>query len=699
MDSTLPNLHTSSCLGADELNAFVLGKLPAEAHERAARHVESCAQCLGALESATPQSDSLIADLHRAATLDSLAHEPATRPPAAIGGYEIVRVLGQGGMGIVYLARQPAADRLVALKQVHPAAVAGLTPHERAEVLERFRSEARAASRLSHANVVPVFEVGEADGWPFYTMRYICGASLAAIVRDTGPLPPQQAAACIEEVAHAVQHAHAQGVVHRDLKPHNILLDADSRPYITDFGLAKRLDRSDGPTVSGHAMGTLGYAAPEQVVDASRAGVRSDVYGLGATLYALLTGRPPFQSASDADVLDHVRWHDAVPPRDLNPAVPVDLETIVLKCLHKEPLARYSSAGELADDLARFRAGEPVRARRMGLWGKTWRWCRRRPALAAALTAAVLGLLATSGVSAAFAVQQSRIAQERKDYADRETELNRRVARSAAIATENARHAHELLLRDVVRSLPAHKDPQLQERRARLLEMFGEQPKLATLESMHRLHAEMDELSPEDPERARLRRLFAYYCTVVGQQAFGKHDYRSAAPILALAVSAWDQYRKSSPEDAGAANELANSLYSQGAIARDEKRPDAQEAAWQRSAAVSESILGKNAEFDANYGRVCFNLGVFYGARNDEVIAWQTRAIETLTPLCRQMPDRSDLSWFLCEAHIGRGVAWHNKGDDARAMPDLKRAAELAPADRRREILDFIQKDTKRPKS
>jgi hypothetical protein len=698
MDSTSPNPQASSCLAADELDAFALGKLPAEAHECAARHVESCARCLHALATVTPQPDSLLADLHRAAALGPSTHEPARQPPATIGGYEIVRELGQGGMGIVYLARQPAADRLVALKQVLPAAVAGLTPEQRAEVLERFRSEARAASRLSHESFVPVFEVGEANGWPFYTMRYIRGASLAAIVRDTGPLPPQQAAAYIEAVAHAVHHAHAQGVIHRDIKPHNILLDADRRPYVTDFGLAKRLDRSDGPTVSGRAMGTLGYAAPEQVVDASRAGVRSDVYGLGATLYALLTGRPPFQAASDADVLDQVRWHDAVPPRDLNPAVPVDLETIVLKCLHKEALARYGSAGEVAADLARFRTGEPVRARRLGVWGKTWRWCRRRPALAAALTAAVLGLLATSIISLAFGVQQARIAQERQDHADREMELNRKVGRSAAIATENARQAYDLLLRDAVRSMPAIKDPQLQARRARLLAMVHEQPRLATLEAMNRLHTEMAGLSPDDPELAQQRRLFAYYCTVVGQQAFDKRDYQTATPLLGLAVSAWEQCHQSNPADVVAANELANCLYYQGAIARDEKRPDAQEAAWKRSAAVSESILGQGAECDGNYGRVCFNLGVFYGNRHDDVIAWQTKAIDVLTPLCRQVPDRTDLAWFLREAHVGRGVAWHGKGDDARALPDLTRAAELAPADQRRQILDFIEKDLKRPK-
>jgi predicted Ser/Thr protein kinase len=698
MDSTLPTSQTQACLRADELTAFALGKLSADAYDRAAEHVESCERCLAALETATEHADSLLADLHRAATLGPLCDEPATAPPAYIGSYEIVRELGQGGMGVVYLARQPGADRLVALKRVHPATVAGLTPAERAGVLDRFRTEARAASRLTHENLVPVFEVGEADGWPFYTMRYIVGASLAAIVRDTGPLAPRQAAAHVEAVARAVQYAHTQGVVHRDLKPHNILIDADNRPYVTDFGLAKRLDRTDGPTISGRALGTLGYAAPEQVADASRAGVGSDVYGLGATLYALLTGRPPFQSASDADVLDHVRWHDAVPPRELNPAVPVDLETICLKCLRKEPLARYPSAGELADDLGRFRAGEPVRARRMGPGGKLWRWCRRRPALASALTAAVVGLVATSVISVAFAVEQARVAQERLENAEREAKLNQKVTRLAGVARDSTRHAYELLLREAVRSLPKLKDPQLNERKAKLLELMGDQPRPAMLESMNRLLTQMAELSPEDPEVAHLRQLFAYYCSVVGQQAFDQRDHRTAAPVLALAVSACEQFRESAPENATAANELANALYLLGALARDEKRPADQEAAWKRSAAVSESILGKNPEFDGNHGRICYNLGVFYGERHDDVIAWQTKAIDTLTPLCRAAPDRSDLAWFLSEAHVGRGVAWHDKGDDARALPDLQRAAELAAPERRREVVEFIDKDLRRPK-
>ncbi len=272
-------------------------------------------------------------------------------------GYELFEELGRGGMGIVYRARQVGLDRTVAIKMIRAGAYA--TPAERA----RFRAEAEAVARLQHPNIVQVYEVGEHDGQPFFSLEHVDGGSLAREL-DGAPLPARRAAELVEVLARAVQAAHGRGVVHRDLKPANVLLARDGVPKVADFGLAKRLDGDGGMTQTGALLGTPSYMAPEQAGGTARsAGTAADVYGLGAILYECLTGRPPFKGPTVLDTLDQVRTQDPAPPRLLQPGVPRDLETICLKCLQKAAAHRYPSAGELAADLRRFLDGEPVRAR------------------------------------------------------------------------------------------------------------------------------------------------------------------------------------------------------------------------------------------------------------------------------------------------------------------------------------------------
>jgi eukaryotic-like serine/threonine-protein kinase len=287
---------------------------------------------------------------------DVAAERPPSAPPA-VPGYEILGELGRGAMGVVYRARQEHLNRVVALKMILAGGHAG------AAEVARFKTEAEAVARLQHPGIVQIYDVGAADGRPFFSLEYCPGGSLAQKLDGT-PLPSREAARLVEQLARAVQAAHEAGIVHRDLKPANVLLAADGTPKVTDFGLAKKLDDSAGPTASGAVMGTPSYMAPEQAGGGTkRVGPAADVYALGVILYELVTGRPPFRGETPLDTVLQVLEREPAPPSLLNPKVGRDLETICLKCLEKQPQRRYATAGELADDLHRFAEGDSISAR------------------------------------------------------------------------------------------------------------------------------------------------------------------------------------------------------------------------------------------------------------------------------------------------------------------------------------------------
>jgi tetratricopeptide (TPR) repeat protein len=293
-------------------------------------------------------------------------------------------------MGVVYLARQISLNRLVALKTI----LAG--PYAGPEEVARFRTEAEAVARLQHPNIVQIYEVGEHDGRPYLTLELVDGIGLDRRLRES-PLAARAAAELLQTLARAVQAAHERGIVHRDLKPANVLLSADGTPKVSDFGLAKRLADADGDaptprTRTGALLGTPNYMAPEQAAGAKDVGPAADVYALGAILYECLTGRPPFQAATVLETLEQVRFQEPVPLGRLQPHLPRDLQTVCHKCLQKDPRRRYASAAELADDLRRFLAGEPVRARPVSARERLAKWVRRRPTAAA--------LVAVSGLAA-----------------------------------------------------------------------------------------------------------------------------------------------------------------------------------------------------------------------------------------------------------------------------------------------------------
>jgi WD40 repeat protein/tetratricopeptide (TPR) repeat protein len=359
---------------------------------------------------------------------DSSASPAGPAEAPVIPGYEVLGVLGRGGMGVVYQARDTRLDRVVALKMVRGGAHAG------EEELARFRTEAEAVARLQHPNIVQVFEVGEVGGLPFFALEYVEGGSLASKLDGT-PWPARQAAALVETLARALHAAHCRGIVHRDASPGNVLLAADGTPKWTDFGLAKRLDVNVGTTQTGAILGTPSYLAPEAAAGRSKeVGPAADVYGVGAILYELLTGRPPFRAETVLDTLQQVVADEPVPPVRLNARVPRDLETICLKALAKDPSRRYASAAELAEDLRRFQAGEPINARPVGSAERAWRWCRRNPALAGLLGVVAVTLLLGIGVASSFAVQA-------RDEAGRARANEQTAEKEAEKAQENENRA------------------------------------------------------------------------------------------------------------------------------------------------------------------------------------------------------------------------------------------------------------------
>jgi hypothetical protein len=421
------------CPNADALQLLVQGRLNEVQCQALEAHLEQCASCmtlarqlastdpLAQALQCRPQSTerSLLQGMDVAALLerfkavadgvgtsqsDDATHRHANgvgKPVGdkhalpAVAGYELFDVLGRGGMGVVYRARHLALDRIVALKMILAGAHA-----DPAELL-RFRREAEAAARLQHPGIVQVFEIGEHQGLPFIALEYCAGGSLGRKLGGV-PLPPVEAARLTETLAQALEAAHQKQIVHRDLKPLNVLLTESGAAKISDFGLARKLDAASAGTQPGAVLGTPSYMPPEQA-RGEPVGPAADVYALGAILYELLTGRPPFLGHDAYVVLAQVLHEDPIPVRRHQPAVPRDLETICLRCLHKDTARRYASAAALAEDLRRFQAGEPIAARPVGAVERLWKWAKRRPgvaSLSAALLAALVALIAalTTGI-------------------------------------------------------------------------------------------------------------------------------------------------------------------------------------------------------------------------------------------------------------------------------------------------------------
>jgi len=353
-----------------------------------------------------------------------------TDVPGRFGNYDLLAEIGCGGMGVVYRARQRTADRIVALKLIRRDRLVALPRDTQTGLIQRFQQEGQTAAQLDHDHIVTVYEVGEVDGQPFFSMRLVDGLSVADVLRD-GPLDNRRAATYMESVSRAVHEAHVHGILHRDLKPQNVLIDEKSdRALVADFGLAKLTEVAEEMTRAGEVMGTPQFMSPEQAQDASSVTARSDVYSLGATLYHMLTARPPFQAATGMETLRQVIDQEPVPPRQLNRSIDLDLETICLKCLEKDPSRRYVSAELLADDLSHYLNHQPIKARRTGVLGRAWRLCRRNPRTAVAATLAVAFLIVAL-VATTVGYVETTAALESAEAAREQDKETARLARDA----------------------------------------------------------------------------------------------------------------------------------------------------------------------------------------------------------------------------------------------------------------------------
>jgi serine/threonine-protein kinase len=443
-----------------DLQSFLLGRLPERVSQTVSIHLETCPECQAVAERLDPRTDPLVRALRRAAhpaaanetspsqvgtadTATSKSHAFPEILPERIGTYEILEVAGRGGMSVVYKARQAHPERIVALKMI----LAGV--HGGIERQVRFLSEADAIARLQHPHIVQIYEVGQHEGLPFFSLEFVSGGSLADRLNGT-PQPPRQAAALVKTLAEAIHHAHKHGVVHRDLKPSNILLVSGGvgsgessqasgatthhspltthHAKITDFGLAKQ-ERPE-LTATGAILGTPSYMAPEQASGNNAAvGPPADIYSLGVILYELLTGRPPFRAATVQETLQQVRVQEPVAPTSLQPRLPRGLETICLKCLEKEPRRRFASAEALAADLGHFLNGETIEARPSPAWERLAKRVRQRPVASLAIG---FGALATLGLVIMWAVFTLQLQRERNAAARSAQEANDERVRAEA---------------------------------------------------------------------------------------------------------------------------------------------------------------------------------------------------------------------------------------------------------------------------
>ncbi|HJZ90888.1 MAG TPA: serine/threonine-protein kinase [Gemmataceae bacterium] len=510
------------------------------------------------------------------------------RPRADFPGYEILNILGSGGMGVVYKARQIRTDRVVALK---------VPGHLDLETRVRFTTEAQAAARVSHPHIVQVYEVGEHQGRPFLALEYVPGGTLADRLTGT-PLPPRPAATLAETVARAVGAAHDHGVVHRDLKPSNILLSGVSdqesgvgttaaltpdpwllTPKVADFGLARRLDADTGQTRSGMILGTPDYMAPEQAAGAHRAGPTADVYALGAILYELLTGRPPFRGPGMLETLEQVRTLEPVPPRRLQPAVPRDLETICLKCLQKDPARRYPAAGELADDLRRFLDGLPVLARPVSRLARWVKRARRNP-LATGMAA---GLCLVLIAAACYGVVYHLRLQAQRD---------------------RARYHFQMSVRSVEGLLTEVAEEDL------ALEPRAELKRKALLEKALAFYEELLRVEPDDPGlawlAARGARRVADILRLLGRDDEALAAYDQALDRLAALAA-------NPPEGTDPTREIADCHNFKGEVHRLKGDPDAAEAAYKRAREIQQPLHDADphhAGYRQDLSRTHYNLGI-----------------------------------------------------------------------------------------
>ena len=587
-----------------------------------------------------------------------------------LGQYELLEEIDHGGMGVVFAARQLGLDRIVAIKMLRAGDFAG--PHE----LARFRTEAEAAARLQHPNIVQIFEVGQHDGRPFLSLEFVDGGSLDKKLAGK-PLPARDAAGLLETLARAMHYAHERGVVHRDLKPSNVLLQKNSEgPKISDFGLAKRLTAAvSGHTQAGAILGTPSYMAPEQAGGRTeQVGPAADVYALGAILYEALTGRPPFQAATLLDTLEQVRTQEPVPPTRLQSKLPRDLETICLKCLEKDPRRRYASADALADDLRRFLADEPILARAVGPVERTWRWCHRKPLVAGLVAALVLVFL--GGFAGVFwqwrrAEGQTLLTQRQRDAVAAQQGIAQHE-RDTAIHEQERAEANFQKARSVVDKLTSVGEG--------LVGQPGmEKTGRAVLEEALRFYEGfLQEKSADPAVRLETARACVRVGTIrrsLGQFEDAEHAMRQGADHYARLAAEFPAEPLYRTEQSDCVRRLASIYVLRGEIEK------AREAFYQ-AIAIQEQLLAEspdNLDFKANLANTLANLATVMDldSKPDHPISLIHRSIELRRDVLARFPDdaghRSELA--LCLNDLSSWL-WR-KGERAESERLCREAFEI----------------------
>ncbi len=587
---------------------------------------------------------------------------PAPDLPA-VPGYEVLGCLGHGGMGVVYKARQLRLNRLVALKMIAAGAHAG------PERLARFQIEAEALASLQHPHIVQIYEVGECDKCPYIALEFVDGPSLDKRLAGT-PQPPRAAAELVETLARAMHSAHQRGIVHRDLKPANILLQrgegrgtrdegsgSSLAPLakITDFGLAKRLEE-DSHTRPGAVMGTPAYMAPEQAEGSLRdMGPLTDVYALGAILYEMLTGRPPFSGTSALAVLQQARADEPVPPSRRQPKVPRDLDTICLKCLQKKPAQRYPSALALAEDLRRFLADEPVSARPVGAGERLVKWVRRRPALAALVLVSLLAAAALVGLGA-WSNAALRAAADRERHQRRLAEERSQLTRRA-VDDMYSQVAEEWLANE------PHKD--LVQR--------------AFLRKALRIYQQLAREDSDDPA-VRRETGRAYYRVARISTELG--EWVQADRAFERAVALQRQLREEFPNDPAYQQELAESYNWLGELRRQSRRPPHEaEEVYQRALEMQKPLVGhypEQAAYQADLARTYYNLGIVHmdTGHRPKALDDYRQAIALLREATARSPQELRYRQELARALINRGSLFEESGEPQKAEEDFHAAID-----------------------
>ncbi len=604
--------------------------------------------------------------------------------PKQFGSYVLTQQLGRGGMGAVYRARQPSAGREVAIKI---ADVSSFNSASRELVCRRFETEAHAAASLSHDHVVPIFDVGSVEGQPFYAMRLVEGGDLGAASKAE-PLQPRRAAQYMLGIARGIEAAHRKRMLHRDIKPQNILVDgATDRAMITDFGLARFTQDDSGMTQTGQILGTPSFMPPEQIKDSRQIDRRADIYSLGGTLYQLLTGRPPFKAADVQETLRQVLSEDPIAPRQVNSAVDRDLDTICLKCLEKNPDDRYSTAGELADELERFLDGRPIKARPAGIGKKALKWCRRNRSLAAATGVAITAVLVALIVSTFGWILTSRA----KTLSDRlslisgatASDYYDQIAEEPLFKAPNFADFRSQLLKRALRYNQQlidiiEEDSHLRIERAAALVTTGEiylQLGLSIDDADSYLQQSISaiEKMPLDVQNSqRVLRLKSNAFNGLGQSARRRNELAQAGDYFRRATQVRQRWTRLFPEDNEALRKLANSLMNEGLLLAAEGKLADSEARQLEAQEIRRALreAGESSiRLRRNIAEAEFNLAMLE-LENDsnsvEIVPRLHRASTAFRKLANEVPTDSIL-WqrlitaLLLEADLNSGLG----GQDA----------------------------------